>query len=245
MAATIREAEGIVLSGAVKVDDRAVVKSGTLVSQDARVEIAGKASFVGRGGLKLSGALQAFQANVTDAICADVGCSTGGFTDALLQAGARKVYSIDVGYGDLAWNLRNDPRVVVMERTNACYLDALPEQIQFASVDVSLLSLRKVLPSVRKWLRTGGEIVALVKPQYEASKDELPEGAVITDSRVHAAILRRLLDWALGEGLSPNGLIASPITGMGGNQEFLLWLRPGTPVSIAPEDLIARCGCSV
>jgi 23S rRNA (cytidine1920-2'-O)/16S rRNA (cytidine1409-2'-O)-methyltransferase len=240
VAATLQEAQGMILSGEVRVDDKVVTTAGSSVSEDSSIEFRRKDAFASRGGLKLAGALKEFRCSVEKLVCADVGCSTGGFTDVLLKNGAAKVYAIDVGYGDLAWNLRKDARVVVMERVNACYLDSLPDAIDLISIDVSLLSLRKVIPNVRRWLKDGGGIVALIKPQYEATSDQLPEGAVIADSKVHAAILRNFLAWCEDEKLGPKNLAASPIQGMGGNQEFLIELRPGKPGSIDAELEIAR-----
>lgn len=219
-----QEAQGLILSGQVLVDGVPVAKAGSAVSPDAAVEIKGRAAYASRGGLKLAGAIETFAIALQGKICADVGCSTGGFTDALLKHGASKVFAIDVGYGDLAWNLRTDARVVVMERTNATQLEALPQPIDFISVDVSLLSLRKVLPNVKQWLARDGEIVALIKPQYEASPEQLPEGAIIEDAQVHATILRELLEFCAARDLFACALTRSPIRGMGGNQEFLVRL---------------------
>ena len=222
--ATPQEAQGLILSGEVLVAGVSVTKAGSSVAPDAAIEIKGKLAYASRGGLKLAAALDAFAISVSGKVCADVGCSSGGFTDVVLKRGAAKIFAIDVGYGDLAWHLRTNQKVVVMERTNATTLENLPEPVGFISIDVSLLSLRKVLPTVKKWLTTSGEIVALVKPQYEARPDQLPQGAVIEDAAVHAAILRSLLEFCISEKLYPRGLIASPILGMGGNKEFLVWL---------------------
>lgn len=219
-----QEAQGLILSGQVIVDGTAVAKAGAPVPSDAALEIKGKSAYASRGGFKLAGALETFTINVSAAVCADVGCSTGGFTDVLLKKGAAKVYAIDIGYGDLAWHLRTDARVVVMERNNALQIERLPEPIDFICIDVSLLSLRKVLPHVCPWLSPQGQIVALVKPQYEASPEQLPEGAVIEDTKVHADILTSLLEFCESEKLFPCALMRSPIRGMGGNQEFLLHL---------------------
>ncbi len=227
-----REAEGLILSGKVRVPGVSQPKPGLQLSDDAAVEVAHEGPFASRGGLKLKGALDAFRIDISGAVCADVGCSTGGFTDVLLKHGAAKVFAIDVGYGDLAWQLRSDPRVVVMERTNACYLETLGEAVSLIAIDVSLLSLTKVIPNVRRWLTSEGNIIALVKPQYEAQPGELPEGAVIEDLKIHRQILTRLLDWCLAQGLSPRGLVPASIRGMGGNQEFLVWIGSGQGASV-------------
>lgn len=225
-AASVREAQALLLGGKVQVKGVPDAKPGAQVAEDVPISVEEKELFASRGGLKLAAALQKFPVSVRGKVCADVGCSTGGFTDVLLQAGAGRVYAIDVGYGDLAWHLRSDPRVTVMERTNACYLNSLAEPVNCIVIDVSLLSLMKVLPTVRQWLSADGDIIALVKPQYEATPEELPEGAVIESEDTHRKILNRLLEWCCAAELSPQGLCAAPVRGMGGNQEFLLWLRP-------------------
>jgi len=171
---------------------------------------------------------------VVGVTAADVGASTGGFTDCLLQRGAARVYAIDVGYGQLAWSLRRDDRVVVLERTNARYLDHLPEPIQLATVDASFISLKLILPRVRDWLVPGGNAIALIKPQFEAGPDQVGKGGVVRDRRVHCQVLCELLTWAQENGLPPQGLIRSPITGPAGNIEFLAHLTKGHPVS-APD----------
>jgi 23S rRNA (cytidine1920-2'-O)/16S rRNA (cytidine1409-2'-O)-methyltransferase len=160
-------------------------------------------------------------------VAADVGASTGGFTDCLLQRGASKVYAIDVGYGQLAWRLRQHPRVVVMERTNARYLESLPEPIDLATVDVSFISLELVLPRVMSWLRPAGDIIALIKPQFEAGREEVGKGGVVKDPEVHRAVLDKILTWAVDHGLAVRGLIASPLKGPAGNVEFLAYLSKG------------------
>ncbi|MBN8549840.1 MAG: TlyA family RNA methyltransferase [Deltaproteobacteria bacterium] len=236
--ATAKEAEGLILSGQVRVAGTPLSKVGMPVDPDAILEIKGKQAFASRGGLKLAAALDAFSVSARAKICADVGCSSGGFTDVLIQGGAAKVFAIDVGYGDLAWHLRSNPNVVVMERTNATQLQSLPETIDLISIDVSLLSLRKVLPVVKHWLSANGEIVALVKPQYEARPDQLPEGAVIEDAAVHTEIVTALLEFCAAEGLFAHGLIASPIRGMGGNKEFLVHLNKESQGAFSVPQLI-------
>lgn len=227
LVSSLEEARALILRGSVVINHVVVSKAGARVPSNAEIVVRRGPQFVSRGGYKLVAALQEFAVSPQGKVCADVGCSTGGFTDVLLQSGAAKVYAIDIGYGDLAWNLRQNPRVVVMERKNAMSIEALPEPINLVSVDVSLLTLTKVLPNVRRWLAPEGEIVALVKPQYEARPEELPEGAVITDPTVHCAILERFLSWAAEQGFGPQSLTSSPILGKGGNREFLVWLKPG------------------
>jgi 23S rRNA (cytidine1920-2'-O)/16S rRNA (cytidine1409-2'-O)-methyltransferase len=236
------------MAGEVRVDGRPVDKAGTPVRRDAACELVGPSAelkFVSRGGLKLERALDAFGLDPAGHVCLDVGASTGGFTDVLLRRGAQRVYAIDVGRGQLAWTLRTDPRVVVMDRTNIRHVASLPEPADCAVIDVSFISLRLVLPYVAALLRPGGWIVALVKPQFEAGRAEADRGGgVIADPQVHRRVLRDLGAWAAdwhgkrpgavdaaereahadGLWLAVNGLTASPITGRDGNHEYLLWL---------------------
>jgi 23S rRNA (cytidine1920-2'-O)/16S rRNA (cytidine1409-2'-O)-methyltransferase len=236
LAATRERARGLILAGEVRVDGRVVDKAGTLVPEGAAIEVVGPAEelrYVSRGGLKLERALDAFALDPAGCVCLDVGASTGGFTDVLLRRGAARVYALDVGHGQLAWSLRSDGRVVVMERTNIRQVRSLPEPVDAAVSDVSFISLRLVLPRMAALLRPGGWAVALVKPQFEAGKAEADRGAgVIADPEVHRRVLRDLLDWLARWGehnpqvraLVPRGLVASPITGREGNREYLLWL---------------------
>jgi 23S rRNA (cytidine1920-2'-O)/16S rRNA (cytidine1409-2'-O)-methyltransferase len=201
-----------------------------------------KPPYVSRGGLKLEAALDSFTIQVAGAVAADVGASTGGFTDCLLQRGASKVYALDVGYGQLAWRLRQHPRVVVMDRVNVRYLESLPELIDLATVDVSFISLTLVLPSVTGWLKPVGDIIALIKPQFEAGRAEVGKGGVVKDAKVHRAVLGNILGWALDHGLAVLGLMASPLKGPAGNMEFLAHLSKGLgEQSIEIEEAIARC----
>jgi 23S rRNA (cytidine1920-2'-O)/16S rRNA (cytidine1409-2'-O)-methyltransferase len=201
------------------------------VARDARIEVAAPLAYVSRGGTKLAGALNAFGLDVAGRVCADVGACTGGFTDVLLQRGAARVYAIDVGQGQLDWKLRQDERVVVMERTNARYLESLAEPIDLAVIDVSFISLKLVLPAVRQWLAAGGEVVALIKPQFEAGPEAVGKGGVVRDPAVHRAVLVDLLGWATAAEWRVSGLIRSSIQGADGNVEFLVWLRPDGPPS--------------
>jgi 23S rRNA (cytidine1920-2'-O)/16S rRNA (cytidine1409-2'-O)-methyltransferase len=215
------EAQRLVMAGEVRVDGQVVTKSGTQVPTQAAVTVAQGLPFVSRGGLKLEAALDAFALPVEHKVIADVGASTGGFTDCLLQRGAERVYAIDVGYGQLAWSLRNDDRVVVMERTNARHLQALPEPIDLATVDVSFISLTLILPRIHDWLVPNGAVIALIKPQFEAGRAQVGKGGVVRDPGIHRQVLQRILTWASQNGLPPQGLIRSPIKGPAGNVEFL------------------------
>jgi 23S rRNA (cytidine1920-2'-O)/16S rRNA (cytidine1409-2'-O)-methyltransferase len=224
------EAQRLVMAGEVMVDGQPVSKPGTRVPVEARLEVAARMPYVSRGGLKLEAALDAFGVQVEGRVAADVGASTGGFTDCLLQRGARRVYAIDVGYGQLAWSLRQDERVVVMERTNARHLERLPEPIHLVTVDVSFISLTLILPRVRDWLApadsgSAGLVVPLIKPQFEAGRKQVGKGGVVRDPDVHREVLQHILTWAQENGLPPRGLIRSPITGPAGNAEFLALLH--------------------
>ena len=212
-----------ILAGLVKVDDARVDKPGTPVSDSSTVSIEGRKAYVGRGALKLEGAFTAFGLSCDGMACADVGACTGGFTEVLLKRGAARVYAIDVGYGNLDWKLRSDPRVVVMERTNARSIAALPEPIAFATMDLSFVSLTKVLPVVSGWLAPGATLVALVKPQFEAERHEIEEGGIVRDPAVHARCVAQVRDALPACGLTFIGVEESPIQGGDGNREFLLW----------------------
>lgn len=221
---TRSKAQGLILAGDVLVAGVQVDKPGTAVAVDAAIEIRSPLPYVGRGGYKLEGALEEFGINVNNRICADVGACTGGFTDVLLQRGARRVYAIDVGYGQLDWKLRQDSRVIVMERTNARYLESLAEPVDFVSIDVSFISLKLILPAVNKWLTSKADIVALIKPQFEAGREQVGKGGIVKDTAVHQQVLKDMLIWAK-DNYQVAGLIRSPIEGTDGNVEFLVWLR--------------------
>ena len=231
LAESRNRAQRLVMAGEVRVEGEMVHKSSTLVSMDARIEVKTPPKYVSRGGKKIEAALAAFEVPVADKVCADVGASTGGFTDCLLQNGAAKVYAIDVGYGILHWKLRQDPRVVVMERTNARYVDSLPEPVELVVIDASFISLGLILPAVKEWfLDEDRQTVALIKPQFEAGrKAAAVHAGVIKDGAVHRKVLRDTLDEALSLGFQPVGLIASPIKGPKGNVEFLVDLRLKPP----------------
>lgn len=234
-------AQRLILAGEVLVDGQVALKAGHRVDREAEITIRERPPYVSRGGKKLAAALEAFSLDVENSVAVDVGASTGGFTDCLLQHGARRVYAVDVGYGQLAWKLRQDERVIVIDRTNARYLERLPEPVDVATIDVSFISLRLILPRVQDWLKAGGNVVALVKPQFEAGRDQVGKGGIVRDVAVHREVLCRILGYAQAEGWSPRGLIRSPITGQEGNVEFLLWLgmdgdRPG----IVAEEAVTR-----
>lgn len=224
---TRARARGLILAGDVRVYGERVDKPGTAVALDANIEVKAPMPYVSRGGFKLAAALTNFSIDVTGQVCADIGACTGGFTDVLLQNGAARVYAIDVGYGQLNWKLRQDERVIVMERTNARYLESLPEPITLAAIDVSFISLKLILPAVQAWLAAEADIVALVKPQFEAGRQQVGKGGIVKDAAVHRQVLLDLLSWAQTNSLAPIGLMTSPVTGSEGNVEFLLWLRPG------------------
>jgi 23S rRNA (cytidine1920-2'-O)/16S rRNA (cytidine1409-2'-O)-methyltransferase len=217
----------LIMAGEVLVGDRMIDKPGTRVAQNAEIRVMARPRFVSRGGAKLVAALEAFGIEVEGRACADVGASTGGFTDCLLQRGARRVYAIDVGYGQLAYRLRRDPRVVVMERTNARYVERLPEPVSLATVDASFISLRLLLPVVRGWLSEPADVVPLIKPQFEAGRREVGKGGVVRDPAVHRRVLREVLGAAQTVGFAVRGLIRSPLVGPSGNVEFLAWLSWG------------------
>jgi len=212
------------MEGSVVVDNRTVVKPSTLVDEDVEVKILQSPQFASRGGLKLDYALGQFQVDVNGLVAVDVGASTGGFTDCLLKHGARKVYAVDVGYGQLDYRLRQDPRVVVMERVNARYAFKLPEPVDLATVDVSFISLEKVVPTVAKLVKSRGPLIALVKPQFEAGKEQVSRGGLVKDPLIHASVLGRFICWAVDHGFRLGGLVASPILGAEGNREFLILL---------------------
>jgi 23S rRNA (cytidine1920-2'-O)/16S rRNA (cytidine1409-2'-O)-methyltransferase len=230
------KAQRLIMAGEVLVNDRVADKPGMPISAEATIRIKEPLPYVSRGGLKLAAALDRFPIPIAHAICADVGASTGGFTDCLLQRGAAKVYAIDVGYGQLDWKLRGDPRVVVMDRTNARYVESLPEPIGLAVIDTSFISLRLILPAVLKWLLVGAHVVALIKPQFEAGRDRVGKGGVVRDPLVHADVLRSIVQSARELGYSSIDLIRSPIAGPAGNVEFLIWLRPGAHEPAQPID---------
>lgn len=237
------KARALIMAGKVRVEGQVVVKAGIQVPQEAQITIESDPPYVSRGGIKLAAALDEFEVDPAGAICADVGASTGGFTDVLLQRGARRVYAIDVGYGQLAWKLRQDERVVVMERVNARYLELLPDPIVLVTIDASFISLRLLLPAVIKWITVPAQLVALVKPQFEAGRNQVGKGGVVREAQVHLQVLEQNVAYAQQLGLEILGLMPSPITGPAGNHEFLLYLGwhtslPQVDIEIAIEKSI-------
>ncbi len=226
------QAQRLILAGQVWADGQPVPKPSTRLPESAQLEVRQRPKYVSRGGEKLEAALQRFHVPVQDRVCADVGASTGGFTDCLLQHGARRVYAIDVGHGQLHWKLRQDPRVVVMEGVNARHLEALPEPVDLVTMDVSFISVRKILPAVRGWLRPEGRVLVLIKPQFEAGKREAARGkGVIRKPQVHRKVLEEVLEDLMGLGYRVLGVMPSPIRGAKkGNIEFWAYMR------YAPDD---------
>lgn len=222
-----QRAQAVIMSGQVYVKDQKVDKAGTQVEEDAPIEVRGQTlAYVSRGGLKLEKAMQTWPIALTGAICGDIGASTGGFTDCMLQNGAVKVYAVDVGYGQLAWSLRSDERVVCLERTNARYLthEQVPDELDFASVDVSFISLKLILPALRGLLKDDGQVVCLVKPQFEAGREKVGKKGVVRDPAVHLEVLEHFLGHAKEAGFTVKGMTFSPIRGPEGNIEYLGWL---------------------
>lgn len=234
------KAQALIMAGQVQVDGAIVTKAGSQVPVDAEISLKDDLPYVSRGGLKLAAALDFFKVKPAGAICADVGASTGGFTDVLLQRGAARVYAIDVGYGQLAWNLRQDNRVVVLERTNARYLETLPEPVELVTIDVSFISLKLILPAVVKWLTSTAVVIALIKPQFEAGRDQVGKGGVVRDVEVHRQVLRQVIGYAGAVGLQVLGLTPSPITGPAGNHEFLIHLGWQTQLTLPETRLLVE-----
>ena len=220
-----QRAEALILAAHVRVNGKVITKAGYRVNTDADVVVHGSDHpFVSRGGLKLAHALEVFQVSAEGLVAMDVGASTGGFTDCLLQHGARKVYAVDVGYGQLAWRLRQDPRVVVLERQNIRYLhrEQVAEDIQLVTIDVSFISLKLVVPVLLTFLAPYGRLIALIKPQFEAGRENIGKKGVVRDSQVHAMVCADIQDFFEKHGLQIIGMVPSPILGPQGNREFLL-----------------------
>ncbi len=237
LAESREKAKILIMAGQVYVDNQKADKPGDTFSEDAQVEVRGKGlQYVSRGGLKLEKAMKQFGLTLTDKICMDVGASTGGFTDCMLQNGACKVYSVDVGYGQLAWSLRTDPRVVNLERTNARYLtkEQIPEEIGFFSVDVSFISLTIILPAVRPLMAEHGQAVCLIKPQFEAGREKVGKKGVVRDQAVHREVIEKIRDFALENGFSVLGLTYSPVKGPEGNIEYLIYLERSDEPILTP-----------
>lgn len=245
------KAQALIMAGQVRVAGQMVLKPATAIQPDALLTVDAGPKFVSRGGEKLEGALTTFNIDVKDFVCVDVGSSTGGFTDCLLQHGAKKVYAIDVGKGILHWKLRTDSRVVVMEETNARFVESLPEKIDFVTVDASFISLKVLLPVIKKWFnlfplssfdegkrKEERNIVALIKPQFEAGRKDVSKGdGVIRNPEIHKQVLLDVLTFAKNEGFGLLGLVKSSLLGPKGNVEFLLWLSLN-PNDVEVEELV-------
>jgi 23S rRNA (cytidine1920-2'-O)/16S rRNA (cytidine1409-2'-O)-methyltransferase len=228
LAPTRSKAQAYIMAREVLVNGNVIDKAGTKVDEDAEITVKERPPFVSRGGEKLAAALADFSFDVTGLICADVGASTGGFTDCLLQNAVAKIFAIDVGYGQLAYKLRVDERVVVMERTNARYLERLDEAVQLVVIDASFISLKIILPAVKKWLAQEADVIALIKPQFEAGKDEVGKGGVVKERHIHKRVIRDIAAFAEMLNFKIAGLTMSPIKGLKeGNTEFLIWLHQG------------------
>ncbi len=221
------QAQRLILAGRIAIGDRPADKAGQLVLENADLRLEQPLAYVSRGGLKLAAALDAFAVVPSGWVCADIGASTGGFTDCLLQRGAARVYAVDVGYGQLAWSLRQDSRVISMERVNIRYLDALPEPVALAVADVSFIGLGLVLPNIARLLAPDGQAIVLIKPQFEVGKGQVGKGGVVREPALHRAAIHKVLAEAAALRLAPAGLHRSPITGPAGNVEFLAWLKLG------------------
>ena len=233
------KAQAMIMAGQVRVAGQVMLKPATTISSDSTLTVDSGPRFVSRGGEKLDAALGAFRIDVAELVCADVGASTGGFTDCLLQRGAARVYAIDVGKGILHWKLRNNPRVVVMEETNARSVESLPEQVSLVTMDASFISLKILIPVVKGWLlppssfdegetkKETSDVIALIKPQFEAGRKDVARGdGVIRDPEIHRQVLLGILSFAQEHGFCVRGLIKSPLLGPKGNVEFLVWLSP-------------------
>ncbi|HBA62271.1 MAG TPA: TlyA family rRNA (cytidine-2'-O)-methyltransferase [Lachnospiraceae bacterium] len=240
LAESREKAKAVIMSGNVFVDGQREDKAGSTFPEEAAIEIRGHVlPYVSRGGLKLEKAMQQFDVSMEGKVCTDVGASTGGFTDCMLQNGARKVYAIDVGRGQLAWKLRQDERVICMEKTNIRYVtpEDLGEAIDFSSIDVSFISLTKVLEPIRNYLKEDGEIVALIKPQFEAGREKVGKKGVVREKSTHHEVIRMIVSYAISIGLSVLNIEFSPIKGPEGNIEYLIHLRKDGRGEIAPQVL--------
>lgn len=243
LASSREKAKATIMAGLVLVDGQRVDKPGTELSENAKLELKGELlPYVSRGGLKLEKALQVFPVSLHNAVVADIGASTGGFTDCALQNGAAKVYAIDVGYGQLDWKLRTDPRVVCMERVNARYLTetSLPEKVDYVVCDVAFISVTKIFSAMNEILQKDGQILTLIKPQFEAGKEHVGKKGVVRDPLVHQEVLHMVLDEAENHGFVVKGLDFSPIRGPEGNIEYLAWLSKGEGESIPWQEAIPK-----
>lgn len=225
LAESREKAQAVIFAGQVLVNGQKQDKAGSLVQEDVDIRILGETlRYVSRGGLKLEAALKEFHVVVSDKTALDVGASTGGFTDCLLQHGCKKVYAVDVGYGQLAWKLRQDPRIVVIERTNIRRLgpSLIPERVDLVVIDVSFISLEKVIPPIMQLLAANAELIALIKPQFEVGKEQVGKGGIVRDEAARNAVVDRIVTFVREQGFDVTGVITSPITGQDGNVEFLI-----------------------
>ncbi len=241
------KAKAIIMAGQVYVDNQKADKCGAAYDENVKLEVRGNTlAYVSRGGLKLEKAIKSFDLDLKEKITMDIGASTGGFTDCMLQNGAKKVYSIDVGYGQLAWKLRTDERVVNLERTNMRKVtrEQVPDPIDFFSVDVSFISLRLILPVARELMAEGAQAVCLIKPQFEAGREKVGKKGVVRDPSVHAEVVRNIFDFCLQNGFDVLGLDFSPIKGPEGNIEYLIYLQksdePQAHATVLPEELVKQ-----
>lgn len=237
------KAKAIIMSGIVYVNNQKADKAGTEVEDSDQIEVRGDTlRYVSRGGLKLEKAIDSFGLTLEGYTCCDFGASTGGFTDCMLQNGAVKVFAFDVGYGQLAWSLRNDPRVVNYERTNVRGLtgEEFPDRADLISIDVSFISLTKVLPSAHLLLKDGGQVVALVKPQFEAGREKVGKKGVVREPETHKEVIHKVIDFALSIGFEITGLTYSPVKGPEGNIEYLLWMKKQAAQNLLAEDAVDR-----
>lgn len=235
------KAKAIIMSGDVFIQNQRYDKPGTSVPKDSKLDVRGGLRYVSRGGLKLEKAMVDFPITLNGKVTMDIGASTGGFSDCMLQNGAVRVYAVDVGYGQLAWKLRTDERVVNLERTNVRYLthEQVPEQVDFFSVDVAFISLKLVLPVAHKFLKDGGEAVCLIKPQFEAGKGKVGKKGVVRDPAVHCEVIEEITGFVLQNGYSILGLTYSPVRGPEGNIEYLLYLKKADVPQSVPLNIAA------
>lgn len=240
LAPSREKARAMIMAGEITVDGRVMDKPGSKVDESVTLVVKTKPRFVSRGGEKLAAALKSFPVDPTGRVCADVGASTGGFTDCLLQNGAAKVYAIDVGYGQIDYTLRQDSRVVVIERTNARYLERLDEQVSLVVIDASFISLKLLLPVIGRWLTEQADVITLVKPQFEAGRKDVGKGGVVKDTAIHRRVLHEILSFTETLDFSVGGLIMSPLKGPAGNTEFLAWFcrPPVLQINLELESLI-------
>lgn len=230
----------VIMEGAVFVGTERIDKPGQKLNEDVEIRVKTDPNiYVSRGGLKLEKSIDFFKLDLKGKVSMDIGSSTGGFTDCMLKNGAKKVFAIDVGYGQLDWKLRNDDRVTVMERTNIRYVEKedIGESIDFISIDVSFISLKLVLPVAKKLMDESGEIVALIKPQFEAGRDNVGKKGIVRDKKIHFQVIKNIIEYCLNNNLSPSGLTYSPITGATGNIEFLIYLKNNESTSINDEEV--------